>query len=97
MRGVGQTDAIESVTFRHEEGNERGKIGVERRNGAFYGCKLLKKKEEVETHREFRLGFMVSPVWREELLRKEWRRNNRAHLLPRGFEQWVGFGLRLKS
>ena len=44
MRGVGQIDAIESVTFRHEEGNEGEKIGVERGNGAFYGAKLLKKQ-----------------------------------------------------
>jgi hypothetical protein len=44
MRGVGEIDAIESVTFRHEEGNEGEKIGVERGNGAFYGAKLLKKQ-----------------------------------------------------
>jgi hypothetical protein len=44
MRGVGQIDAIESVTFRHAEGNEGEKIGVKRRFGAFYGAKLLKKQ-----------------------------------------------------
>jgi hypothetical protein len=43
MRGVGQIDAIESVTFRHAEGNERKKIGVKRGNGGFYGAKLLKR------------------------------------------------------
>jgi len=37
MRGLGQIDAIESVTFKHEEGNERDKNGVERGNGGFYG------------------------------------------------------------
>ena len=37
MRGVGQIDAIESVTFRHEEGNEGEKNGVKRGNQAFFG------------------------------------------------------------
>jgi len=50
MRGVGQIDAIESVTFRHAEGNEGEKIGVKRRFGAFYGAKLLKKQGD-ERHR----------------------------------------------
>jgi hypothetical protein len=44
MRGVCQTDAIESVTFKHAEGNEGEKIAVERRNGEFVGSKLLKKQ-----------------------------------------------------
>ncbi len=44
MRGVGQIDAIESVTFRHAEGNEGEKIGVKRGIGGFYGVKLLKKQ-----------------------------------------------------
>jgi hypothetical protein len=30
VHGVGQVDAIESMTLRHEEGNEGEKIGVER-------------------------------------------------------------------
>jgi hypothetical protein len=46
MRGVGQIDAIESVTFRHEEGNEGEKIGVKRRNRTFSGAKLLKRNGE---------------------------------------------------
>ena len=46
MRGMGHSDAIESVTFRHEEGNEGEKNGVERGNGGFYGAKLLKKQGE---------------------------------------------------
>jgi hypothetical protein len=45
MRGMGHFDAIESVTFRHEEGNEGGKIGVKRLFQAFYGAKLLKRKD----------------------------------------------------
>jgi hypothetical protein len=44
MRGVGQIDAIESVTFRHAEGNEGVKIGVKRGFEAFYGAKLLKRR-----------------------------------------------------
>jgi hypothetical protein len=44
MRGVGQVDAIESVTFRHAEGNEVEKIGVKRGIGGFYGVKSLKRK-----------------------------------------------------
>jgi hypothetical protein len=46
MRGVGQIDGIESMTFRHVEGNEGEKIGVKRGNVAFYGAKLLKRQEE---------------------------------------------------
>jgi hypothetical protein len=52
-----RVDAIESVTFRHEEGNEREKIGVKRRIMAFYGCKLLKKKEEMKARFSVRMGF----------------------------------------
>jgi hypothetical protein len=44
MRGVGQVDAIESVTFRHAEGNEGEKIGVKRGIRGFYGVKSLKRK-----------------------------------------------------
>jgi hypothetical protein len=44
MRGVGQIDAIESVTFRHEEGNEGKKNGVKRGNAGFFGGKLLKRQ-----------------------------------------------------
>jgi hypothetical protein len=47
MRGMGQIDAIESVTFRHEEGNEGEKNRVKRGNGGFFGCKLLKRQEQV--------------------------------------------------
>jgi len=46
MRGMGQIDAIESVTFRHVEGNEGEKNGVKRGNGAFFGGKLLKRQGE---------------------------------------------------
>jgi len=44
MRGIGQGDPIETVTFKHEEGNEGKKIGVKRRIVAFYGGKLLKRQ-----------------------------------------------------
>jgi hypothetical protein len=44
MRGLGHLDAIESVTFRHGEGNEGAKNGVEMGIRAFYGAKLLKRK-----------------------------------------------------
>jgi hypothetical protein len=44
MRGMGHSDPIETVTFKHEEGNEGEKIGVERRIRAFYGGKLLKRQ-----------------------------------------------------
>ncbi len=44
MRGVGQADAIESVTFRHEEGNEGEKNRVERGNAGLFGVKLLKRQ-----------------------------------------------------
>jgi hypothetical protein len=39
---MGPSDPIETVAFKHEEGNEGEKIGVKRRIGAFYGGKLLK-------------------------------------------------------
>jgi hypothetical protein len=41
---MGHSDPIETVTFKHEEGNEGEKIGVKRRIGAFYGGKLLKRQ-----------------------------------------------------
>ena len=44
MRGIGHSDPIETVTFKHEKGNEGVKIGVKRRIGAFYGGKLLKRQ-----------------------------------------------------
>jgi hypothetical protein len=44
MRGMGHSDPIETVTFKHEEGNEGEKIGVKRRIAAFYGGKLLKRQ-----------------------------------------------------
>jgi len=53
MRGMGHSDAIESVTFRHEEGNEGVKNGVKWGIGGFYGAKLLKKQgggRRDETH-----------------------------------------------
>jgi hypothetical protein len=44
MRGMGHDDAIESMTFRHAEGNEREKNRVKRGNGGFFGAKLLKRR-----------------------------------------------------
>jgi hypothetical protein len=44
IRGVGQIDAIESVPFRHQEGNEGKKNEVKRGIGAFCGGKLLKRQ-----------------------------------------------------
>src|SRR5713101_1000140 len=44
MRGIGHSDPIETVTFKHEEGNEGEKTGVKRGIGAFYGGKLLKRQ-----------------------------------------------------
>ena len=44
MRGMGHGDPIETVVFKHEEGNEGKKIGVKRRIVAFYGGKLLKRR-----------------------------------------------------
>src|SRR3979411_1331608 len=48
MRGMGHSDPIETVTFKHEEGNEGEKIGVKRGIAAFYGGKLLKRQGEGE-------------------------------------------------
>jgi hypothetical protein len=47
MRGVGQVDLIELMTFRHAEDNEGQKNGVERGNRGFYGGKLLKGRTEM--------------------------------------------------
>ena len=47
MPGVGQIDAIETVTFRHAEGNEGEKNGVKRGNGGFFGAKLLKRQGQL--------------------------------------------------
>jgi hypothetical protein len=45
MPRVGQSDAIESVMFKHEEGNEGKKIRVKRGFWTLYGtAKLLKKQ-----------------------------------------------------
>ena len=44
MRGMGHSDPIETVAFKHEEGNEGEKTGVKRGIGAFYGGKLLKRQ-----------------------------------------------------
>jgi len=41
---MGHSDPIETVAFKHEEGNEGEKIGVKRRIAAFYGGKLLKRQ-----------------------------------------------------
>jgi len=49
MRGMGHSDPIETVTFKHEEGNEGEKTGVKRGIGAFYGGKLLKRQGRRET------------------------------------------------
>jgi hypothetical protein len=46
---MGHIDAIESVAFRHEEGNEGKKNGVERGIGGLSGGKLLKRKGHVST------------------------------------------------
>jgi hypothetical protein len=46
MRGMGHSDPIETVAFKHEEGNEGEKTGVKRGIGAFYGGKLLKRQGE---------------------------------------------------
>jgi hypothetical protein len=43
---MGHSDPIETVVFKHEEGNEGVKIGVKRRIAAFYGGKLLKRQGE---------------------------------------------------
>jgi len=51
MRGVAQSDAIETVVFRHEEGNEGEKNGVKRGIGAFFGAKLLKRLGAVVSSR----------------------------------------------
>lgn len=45
MRGMGQTDAIEPVKFKHEEGNEGEKIAVKRALQGFFGRKLLKRHD----------------------------------------------------
>jgi len=72
MRGVGHTDAIESVTFKHAEGNEGEKIAVERRNPAFFGGKLLK-----------RLGQSDLPARPATLLAaNRWRRARRWSIYP---------------
>ena len=47
MRVVGQIDAIESVTFKHAEGNEGKKNGVKRGNAGFFGGKLLKRQGRI--------------------------------------------------
>jgi hypothetical protein len=44
MRGMGHRDPIATVHVTHQEGNEGKKIGVKRRNRAFYGAKLLKRQ-----------------------------------------------------
>jgi hypothetical protein len=41
---MGHSDPIETVTFKHQEGNEGEKIGVKRGIAAFYGGKLLKRQ-----------------------------------------------------
>jgi hypothetical protein len=46
---MGHSDPIETVTFKHEEGNEGEKIGVKRGIGAFYGAKLLKRQGQLST------------------------------------------------
>jgi hypothetical protein len=44
---MGHPDAIESVTFRHQEGNEGEKIVVKRRIGGLFGGKLLKRQGQL--------------------------------------------------
>jgi hypothetical protein len=55
MRGVGQADIIELMTFRHAEDNEGREKGVERGNRGFYGGKLLKGRSE--------MGNLVQVSW----------------------------------
>jgi len=67
MRGMGQIDAIESVTLRHVEGNEGEKNGVKRGNRAFFGGKLLKR----QGRNRFRIGIVPErefTVWRVQLV-----------------------------
>jgi len=54
---MGQIHAIESVKFRHEEGNEGEKIGVKRGIGGFYGGKLLKRQGQLSAVSRQLLGF----------------------------------------
>jgi hypothetical protein len=80
MRGIGQCDAIESVTFRHAEGNERKKNEVKRGIAAFYGCKLLKRQaEHLSIHR-------IMPQHRRHSLSSE------RNLLLANLEQRIRFG-----
>ncbi len=51
MRGMGQIDAIETLTFRHAEGNEGKKNGVKRGNRGFFGAKLLKRQGQISVVR----------------------------------------------
>jgi hypothetical protein len=44
MHGVAHHDAIETVVFRHEQGNEGVKIVVKWGYAAFSGSKLLKRQ-----------------------------------------------------
>jgi hypothetical protein len=48
MHGMSQYDGRGAACILHAEGREPAKIGVERGFGAFYGAKLLKRKEENE-------------------------------------------------
>jgi hypothetical protein len=56
---MGHSDAIESVTVTHEEGNEGEKIGVKRGFGAFYGAKLLKRQGQLSA-----FGCKLSALYR---------------------------------
>jgi hypothetical protein len=60
MPGVAQVDAIETVTFRHVEGNEGEKNGVKRRNGGFFGGKLLKRQGEARSDNLRNVSSVVS-------------------------------------
>ena len=73
MRGMSHIDPMETATVRHAEGNEGEKIGVKRGFGAFYGAKLLKRKEgDASSERETGAQGVIYKLQRQ--------RNNRGSL-----------------
>jgi hypothetical protein len=67
---MGHIDPIETVKATHEEGNEGKKIGVERRNQAFYGPKLLKRQGQLSALRH------RSKLFTEGVPKNNWLWNN---------------------
>ena len=59
---MGHSDPIETVTFKHEEGNEGEKIGVKRGIAAFYGGKLLKRQGRGERKLELSGAYKPSTL-----------------------------------